>query len=200
MKRSLSSHVALAVGLIILAIIARLLPHPPNFAPIAALAIFGGAYLPKRWSFAVPAIALIASDILIGFYNPGVMLAVYASFALAYLIGRSTRNKKRPTLILGGTIIGSIAFFLITNAAVWMFGSGYDPGIAGLAQSYVAGLPFFKNTLLSDLLYISLLAGAMEFAASRSSKALPTDRVLRRTHLCGPRQWHHPSETQPQAD
>lgn len=200
MKKSLSSHAGLAVGLVILAVIARLLPHPPNFAPIAALAIFGGAYLPKRWSFFVPAVALIASDIIIGFYNPGVMLAVYLSFTLAYLIGRAARNKKRPAFILGGTVLGSIAFFLITNAAVWMFGGAYAPNFGGLAQSYVAGLPFFKNTLLSDLLYMSILAGVMELAAWRSSKALPTDRVLRSRHLSVPPESDHLSETRPLAD
>ncbi len=148
--------------LIILGFASRLLPHPANFAPIGAIALFGGLYLPKRLAIILPVVAMFVSDIFIGFYAWQIMLAVYGSFAIVGLIGLLVRKNKKAATVIGGTILGSILFFLITNFAVWAFGSMYTHTFAGLTQCYAMAIPFFKNTLLGDLFYTGALVGAFE--------------------------------------
>ena len=141
---------------------ARLLPHPANFAPIGALALFGGLYLPRKWALILPLGAMLASDIIIGFYSWQIMLSVYVCFALVVGIGLLVRKNKKIHTILGGTVLGSILFFLITNAAVWGFGSIYTINFSGLMQSYYMALPFFRNSLLGDLFFTGVLVGTAE--------------------------------------
>ncbi len=157
-----TNYTIIAVLLITLGLVSRLLPHPANFAPIAAIAIFGGLYLPKRWAIILPVIAMFVSDIFIGFYDLRIMLAVYGSFAVVGLIGLLVRKNKKAATVIGGTILGSILFFIITNFAVWAFGSMYTHSFAGLIQCYNMAIPFFKNTLLGDLFYTGILVGAFE--------------------------------------
>lgn len=154
----------MAYFFIIVAIILRLLPHPPNFAPIAAIALFGGTYLGKKYALLVPLAAMIVSDYFIGFYDLKLMLAVYGSFLLIGLLGLWLKQHKSVRNITGVTLLGSILFFIITNFAVWAFSSWYPHNFTGLWQCYVLALPFFRNTLLGDLFYVSVLFGAYEFA------------------------------------
>lgn len=151
------------IFLLILGVICRFLPHPANFAPIGAIAIFGGIYLSKKYALIIPLAAMLISDIFIGFYSWPIMLSVYSSFVLIGIIGLYIRKNKKFRYILGGTILGSILFFLITNWAVWAFGTLYPSSADGLWISYVAALPFFRNTLLGDLFYTAALVGGMEF-------------------------------------
>ena len=161
MQKNKNAPILVAL-LITLGLISRLLPHPANFAPIAAIAIFGGLYLPKRWAIVLPVVAMFVSDIFIGFYTWQIMLAVYGSFAIVGLIGLMIRKNKKFHTVLGGTILGSIIFFLITNFAVWAFGAMYAHNFAGLLQCYAMAIPFFKNTILGDLFYTGILVGAFE--------------------------------------
>src|SRR3989339_767058 len=151
-----------AILLITLGLVSRLLPHPANFAPISAIAIFGGLYLPKRWAIVLPVLAVFVSDIFIGFYTWQIMISVYGSFAIVGLIGLLVRKNKKAATVIGGTILGSILFFLITKCAVWAFGSMYTLSFAGLMQCYAMAIPFFKNTLLGDLFYTGVLVGSFE--------------------------------------
>ncbi len=148
--------------LIALGFIARLLPHPANFAPIGAIALFSGLYLPKRWAIILPLAIMLISDIFVGFYAWQIMLAVYLSFVLAGLIGLLVRKHKKFSTILGGTLLSAILFFLITNTAVWLFGTMYIHNFSGLMQSYFMALPFFKNSLLGDLFYVGVMVGGYE--------------------------------------
>lgn len=157
-----STNFVLTLLLIIVGITARLLPHPANFAPIGAVALFGGMYLTKRYAMILPLIAMLISDIFIGFYTWQIMASVYISFALTGLIGLWVRKNKKLSTIIGGTVLGSISFFLITNFAVWAFGAMYAHNLAGLTQSYVMAIPFFRNSLLGDLFYVGLLVGTYE--------------------------------------
>lgn len=152
----------IAALLIALGFASRLLPHPANFAPIGAIAIFGGLYLPKRWAIILPMLAMFVSDIFIGFYTWQIMVAVYGSFAIVGLIGLLVRKNKKTATVIGGTILGSILFFLITNFAVWEFGNMYTHTFAGLIQCYTMAIPFFKNTILGDLFYTGALVGGFE--------------------------------------
>jgi uncharacterized membrane protein len=148
--------------LIILGLTARLLPHPPNFTPIAAIALFGGLYLPKRWAIIAPLVAVLISDIFIGFYNWKMMLAVYGSFALMGYLGLWAKKNKSLARVVGGTLIGSILFFLVTNWSVWAFGTMYAKTLTGLIESYTLAIPFFRNSLLGNLFYVTILVGSME--------------------------------------
>lgn len=157
-----SNSLIIAILLITLGISARLLPHPANFAPIGAVALFGGMYLTRRYAMILPLIAMFVSDIFIGFYAWQIMASVYVSFALAGLIGLWVRKNKKLSTIVGGTVLGSILFFLVTNFAVWAFGTMYTHDFAGLTQSYLMAIPFFRNSLLGDLFYTGLLVGTYE--------------------------------------
>lgn len=151
---------AIAVILVALGAALRLLPHPPNFAPIGALALYGGAAFSNRLStFGIPLSAMALSDVFLGFYEPGVMASVYGSFLLTVLIGRWVRRNVSVVRVLVGALSGSLIFFLVTNLAVWAFGHGYPPTAHGLLQSYVNALPFYRNTLASDLFYSGVFFG-----------------------------------------
>ena len=157
MKKYLPAFILITLG-----IAARFLPHPANFAPIGAIAIFAGIYLPKKWAIALPLAAMFFSDLFIGFYTWPIMLSVYASFIVMGLIGLAIRKNKKLSTVLGGTILGSVIFYLITNFAVWAFGALYPHTAAGLMQSYYLAIPFFRNSLLGDLFYTGVLVGAYE--------------------------------------
>ncbi len=168
-KYSFTKYLA-AILLIAVAAFSRMLPHPSNFTPIAAIALFGGVYLDKRFAFVVPILAMLASDYFIGFY--GGMYWVYGSFVLIGLIGLWLRNHKKPLLILGGTLASSILFFVITNFGVWMTpGSIYAHNWSGLVECYVAAIPFFRNTLGGDLLFVGVMFGLYEFAVMMIKKS-----------------------------
>jgi hypothetical protein len=154
-------EILIATALIFFAAALRLLPHAPNFAPIAAVALFAGAVLPRRWSLVIPFGAMLLSDAIIGFYQVPVMLSVYSVFALIVLFGWWSRGQKERVLgTLGASLLGSIVFFLVTNAAVWRWGGLYPQTLAGLLQSYALGVPFFRNTLAGDLFYTTVLFGS----------------------------------------
>ncbi len=152
--------------LVLIGALARLLPHAPNFTPIAALALFGAVYLKRRDALWVPLVAMALSDMVIGMYHPLVMASVYGCFLLTAFIGMRVRRKKDSprwwSRVFGTSLLGSILFFLITNWAVWAFGEFYMKDIGGLMMSYGMGLPFFRNTLLGDLFYVGVLFGIAE--------------------------------------
>lgn len=148
--------------LIILAIAARLIPHPANFTPIAAIALFAGIYLPKKWALIVPLVGMFISDIFIGFYSLPIMATVYACFIISALIGIWVGKNKKFHTVLGGTLLGSVIFFIFTNLAVWIFGTMYTHNLNGLFQSFYMALPFFRNSLAGDLFYVGVLVGGME--------------------------------------
>lgn len=159
-------------SLIVLAALSRLLPHLPNVAPIAAMALFGGVYLDKKHTFVVPLAALLISDYFIGFYSG--MVWVYACFVAIGFIGLWLRNHRTIGATIGGAIAGSVLFFIVTNFGVWMGSTvTYPHTVAGLAECYIAAIPFFRNTLLGDLTYVGLMFGAFELA----KKFVPALRV-----------------------
>jgi hypothetical protein len=164
MHRKTITHWIIPTILISIALSARLLPHPANFAPVGAIALFAGMYLPRRWAIAGPLLALFVSDIFIGFYSPLMMITVYGSFALMGFVGLKMRKNKTFAKILSGTFLGSVLFFLITNWAVWAFGTMYIHSLTGLMESYTMALPFFRNSLLGDVFYVGILVGAVELS------------------------------------
>lgn len=156
------NQVNIALALIAIGLIVRIVPHAPNFVPIGAIALFAGLYLPKKWAIGLPLIIMLFSDLIIGVYSWPIMAAVYLSFAATGVIGLLVRKNKNVATVLGGTIIGSIIFYLITNAAVWQFDVMYPHTLSGLMTSYTMALPFFRNSLTSDLMYAAALVGGFE--------------------------------------
>lgn len=148
---------------IIAGIVLRLVPHLPNFAPIAALALFGGVYLNKKYALIIPIIALLISDMFIGFYSGWIMLSVYGSFIIIGLLGLYLKKHKSVVNIIGASLTASILFFLATNFAMWAIPhSLYPHNWQGLLQCYIMGLPFFRSTLAGDLFYVGAMFGLYE--------------------------------------
>lgn len=157
-------------GIILAAAASRLLPHPYNFTPVAAIALFSGAQFDRKWlAFFVPLAALVLSDAVIGFYEFAQMLATYAGFAAVVCLGFLIRRHQNFFSIASATVAGAIAFFLITNCSLWINPSMYPKSFEGVMQGYVAGLPFFQNTLLSDIFYSALLFGGFALAERKYS-------------------------------
>lgn len=148
--------------IIFFAVTLRLIPHVPNFAPISAMALFGGVYLNKKYALLAPLLAMFFSDIFLGFHNTTVF--VYGSFLLTGLIGLWLRKHKNILNLAGAALFSSLLFFLITNFGVWLEGRLYPLNLSGLMQSYAMAIPFFRNTILGDLFYAGLFFGSYEVA------------------------------------
>lgn len=155
MKRNL----VISLVLILLIVVARLVPHVWNVAPVAAAAMLAGAVLPRKWAVSVPILGMLISDSIIGFYTPAVMLTVYACFTFSAFLGAFVKDMK-PLKILGVSLTSSTIFFLATNFAVWATADWYEKSWSGLALAYTLAIPFFRNTMLGDLLYTGVLFGA----------------------------------------
>lgn len=156
-------RLSVLVLLILAAAATRLIPHPPNLASIAAVALFGGAYLSdKRLAFLVPLAALFLSDLVLGLYRH--MEVVYGSFALVVGLGLLLRRRRTPLRIAGAALASSALFFVSTNFGVWAFGKLYPKTAAGLLTCYAAAIPFFQNTLMGDALYTTVLFGGFALA------------------------------------
>src|SRR5689334_22699810 len=130
-KENLLYRLLLALAIIAIAAALRIAPHPWNFTPVGAMALFSGAILKdRRLAFAFPLLALFAGDLFVGFYKLGIMLLVYASFLLSVLIGRYLRSRRTIVRISAATLLGSMQFFLVTNFAMWALGSSYPRTLA----------------------------------------------------------------------
>ena len=150
----------LIVSLLIIA--ARLIPHVPNFSPLTAVILFSAVICKDKKYLIMPFMALLVSDFFLGFYHIGIMLSVYGSLALVLLLGHWVKKYKNATNTLTAALSAGLLFFLITNFAVWYFGAWYAHDLSGLWLSYVMAIPFFKQTILSNLLYTGLLFGVYE--------------------------------------
>lgn len=155
------------ISAILFAVVMRLVPHWPNFTPVAAIAIFGGVYINRKsLAFILPVIAMLLSDLIIGFH--GTMIAVYAGMIIAAGIGMMLRNKVKAGNVLIASLSSSIIFFLITNFASWYTGlMPYSRDFAGLLQAYVAGVPFFNTAVLGDLFYNAIIFGSFYLISRR---------------------------------
>lgn len=164
--------VSLIASAIVLSIVLRAFPHIPNMAPIAAIALFSGAYFAKKqWAFVITFLALFLSDAVLhiqyligvrefaGFYPN--MIFVYLGFALVIGIGFLMRSRVNVLSFIGGTLSGSMLFYIVSNFGVWLMGTMYSKTFAGLVECYVAAVPFyFYGTLKGDIMYSVLLFGA----------------------------------------
>lgn len=153
----------LILAVIALAAILRVMPHPWNFTPVGAMALFSGAVIKdRRLAFLFPLVALFVGDFFIGFHK--LMPLVYASFLIEVALGYWIRNHRSAGRIAGVTAIGALQFFLITNFGIWAFLDGFPKTAAGLVACYATGLPLLLNTLAGDAFYATLMFGALAVA------------------------------------
>ena len=163
MKTSYLSKQLVTISIIVFALaLFRLLPHWPNVSPVAAMALFGGAYFAdKRMAFIVPFVALFLSDLVLGLHNS--MIFVYAGFALTVTIGFLLKDRINITNTTFAVVTSSVLFFLLTNFGAWMTSGLYAKSAAGLMQAYVAGIPFFQNSLLGNAVYTAVIFAGYHF-------------------------------------
>jgi hypothetical protein len=172
MDRTLKARFWLMAMMIAGGAMLRLIPHPYNFAPVTALALFGGAHFDRKWwAFAVPLAAMMLSDFLLellfgaGFHSQ--MPIVYLSFAAIVCLGFVVRGRRRALPVVTASLSASLLFFLATNFGVWAFDGLYPQTPAGLLACYAAALPFFGATIAGDLFYTVVLFGAFALAERR---------------------------------
>lgn len=156
------------IALIALAVVSRLLPHPPNFVFLGALGLFAGCHFRGIAAILIPLVALLISYVIghfasitgMGFYNPVVMITVYAGIAVSGLIGMTLRDRRSAGRVVTASLACSATFFLLSNFGVWLSGM-YSVSFAGLLACYAAALPFFQYTLAGDLMYTTLTFGSV---------------------------------------
>jgi hypothetical protein len=152
------TRVIAVVAMILAAALSRLMPHPANVTPVTALALFGAVYLDRPSAFLVPLAAMFLSDLVLGFHSD--MLWVYGSFVAIVGIGFWLKHHRTVAATVAASLAGSIVFYLLTNFGMWAVPSSlYQHTFAGLVECYVAGIPFFRNTVLGDLAYVGVLFG-----------------------------------------
>jgi len=156
------------LGFILIAILTiafwRILPHPANVTPVMATALFCGAYLKdKKMAFLLPLLAMLVSDLFIGLH--GSMLFVYGSIAITVGAGIVfLQQYKKPLHIFTTTVVCSLIFFFVTNFGAWLYSAAlYPRSVEGLLQAYVAGIPFYRNSILGDLFFAAVLFGGYAF-------------------------------------
>ena len=184
-NRSIAPGPWVLVAMIVAAAMSRLLPHPPNFSPVEAIALFGGAYFASRaWAVLVPLAAMLISDVVLAALNGGSysfanyfastsFWLVYGCIAVSTVLGFGLRGKVGGARVLAYSLLGSVLFFLVTNFGAWLGSTMYPQNGAGLVAAYAAGIPFFQWTVLGTLFYAALLFGG--FALLR--RRLPTLRA-----------------------
>ena len=139
----------IALWLILLAVATRLLPHPPNFAPITGIALFAAARFQRKYlAVLIPFLSLFLTDLLLGL--SAITWFVYAGFGLILLLGFQTKKTRITTVLLS-----SVLFFVVSNLGVWVL--HYPLTLGGLTACYTLAIPFFTNTMLGDLVYTGVL-------------------------------------------
>jgi hypothetical protein len=171
-KVELSPKMYMIIAMIFAGAMMRLIPHWPNFTPIAAIALFGGSFLKRKdLAFLVPVTAMLLSDLIIGFHST--MLPVYMSFIAIVAFGLVLQSRLTVVNTISASLAASFLFYMVTNFASWTSGlMPYPMNFGGLLQSYIAGLPFLYNGILGDLFYTSVLFGAVYMKTKKSALVL----------------------------
>jgi hypothetical protein len=152
-----------AISVIVAGAIFRFIPHWPNFTPIAAMALFGGAFIGrKHLAFIIPFAAMFLSDIILGFHKD--MWAVYVAFGFTVMIGTLLRSNVKLLTVVTASITSSVIFFLLTNFAAWVSSPIYPQSFSGLMQSYIAGLAFFNDGAYGFSFFLNEIAGSLFYS------------------------------------
>tara|TARA_B110000285_G_scaffold235405_1_gene316914 strand:- start:3363 stop:3887 length:525 start_codon:yes stop_codon:yes gene_type:complete len=147
-----------------------LLSNIPNFSPVASVALFSGFYLSnKKLALLIPVACMLISDYFIGFHS--LMWAVYLSFAFTVVMGIKMKTSSSKKVIIN-SLLSSLIFFFITNSAVWLTGNFYSSDLSGLGLCLTMGIPFFKYTLLSSIVFSTILFGGFQILNQLINKYL----------------------------
>ena len=145
--------------LIGIAILSRLIPHPPNFTPITAIALFSTIHFKNKiLTYLIPIIGLFISDLILGLSL--VNLFVYLSFIAITFIGFKFQKINNYSILLSST-----TFFIVSNFGVWIL--GYPKNIEGLILCYYMALPFFVYTIMGDLFYSYAMKYGLRYALNK---------------------------------
>lgn len=162
----------LALALILIGAAMRLVPHPANFSPVMAVALFSGAVLPASLALTVPLLLMVVSDLILGPHP--LFWLTWGSFAAVVLIGMRLGSRAGWKRILGGALAGSVFFFITTNLGVFLFTGLYPKTTAGLWQCFILAIPFFRNSLAGDMTYTAALFGVFQLVRSHSVAKSPS--------------------------
>ncbi len=169
-RKIITPRFIVVASTIIIVALCRLIPHPPNFTPVVAMALFSGAYFTRKiLAFLIPFFTMLLSDFLLnsfvyptyqeGYFTSIATFSVYGSFLLIVCIGLLLSRKLKLLPIALGTLGSSILFFIITNFGSWISYNMYPHSLSGLATCYAAAIPFFNNALLGDIFFSALMFG-----------------------------------------
>ena len=156
----------LALGILAIGVLARFMPHAPNFTPVLALALFGGVYLKRSQAILVPLALMMVTDLFLGTYPS--MPFTWVSILLVSAIGLLVRKAPGIKNTLIGSVGSAVVFFIVSNFGVWLL--WYPHTMEGFLACYALAVPFFRGTLVSTLLYSVVLFGAYEVLASQIRK------------------------------
>ena len=155
----------LPICLILILSLSRLIPHPSNFTPMLAVAVFSGFYF-RNFLLGVLIVifSMFLGDLYLGFHDK--MFFTYISLAIAVAFGLLIKRLKFTEILFSG-LASSVCFFIITNFGAWLTLEMYEKNFSGLLQSYTLAIPFFHNTLISTFLYLILLKLLFDFIISK---------------------------------
>ncbi len=147
--------------IVVMVSVFRLLPHPPGFTPVLALALFAGAHFPeRRLALSIPLSAMLLSDLIIGLHST--LIFVYGAIVLIVLLGRLLRRYASSAYLVASAVFSTLLFYLITNFGAWLtLPEFYARSLAGLQTAYIAAIPFLQNNLLGTLFFTLLLFGGI---------------------------------------
>ena len=182
-EKKIQTHLGILVLILFLVALSRLVPYlldiedTFNFSPLAAIALFGGAYFVNRSNAVMfPLLALWVSNLILDnvflsqYYEGFALFANWEVYiAIIAIVGMAMLVLKKVTLprVIGASLIASILFFFVTNFVVWINGGLYPPTFSGLIECFTMAIPFFRNTIAGDMVFSLLLFGAFEWAANR---------------------------------
>ena len=184
MKSQMNSKLILLSALILIAAFGRIIPHPYNMSPIAAMGLLGSAYFSRKWmALLIPFLATWFSDLFINnviyaeFFNGFTWFYagsawVYGSYALIIMMGYLLLNTVTIARIASSSILATSIFFLITNFGAWIGNPMYPQTFEGLMMSYAAGLPFLQGSFVGDLMYSGILFGGFALAGKTLNIAI----------------------------
>ncbi len=153
----------LTILVIALGILSRVAVHTPNFSPVLSMAFLGGMYLKGRQALLVPLALMVISDLILGFYD-GILLT-WGSIALISLLGLWLKQHKSFAVVMAGSILSALLFFIVTNFGAWL--AMYPHTAGGLRQCYILAIPFFRSSLLSTVAYSMVFYAAYEWIFQR---------------------------------
>lgn len=158
----MKKQIFILVSLIVLAILSRWIPHPPNMTALSAVALFGSVHLNNKYVGILALLtALLISDMALGFYSG--MWFVYAAFILIFMLGQIMLKTQSALQVTASAVTSSLVFFAITNLGVWVSGNLYPMTATGLMECFLLAIPFLKNQLIGDFLYSAVLFGSYAY-------------------------------------